>query len=51
MDGRIALQRAFAAHEGRRLQVRVGLNTGEPIEEDGDLFGSTVILAPRMSTR
>ena len=27
------------------LHVRVGLNAGEPIEEDGDLFGATVILA------
>jgi class 3 adenylate cyclase len=29
--------------------VRVGLNAGEPIEEDGDLFGSTVILAARIA--
>jgi len=40
----IALQRAFADHEGEPLSVRVGLNAGEPIEEDGDLFGATVIL-------
>jgi class 3 adenylate cyclase len=26
----------------------VGLNAGEPIEEDGDLFGATVILASRI---
>jgi class 3 adenylate cyclase len=57
MDCAIALQRAFAAwgqegaggraggHAGPPLQVRVGMNAGEPIEEDGDLFGSTVILA------
>ena len=31
------------------LHVRVGLNAGEPIEEDGDLFGSTVILAARIA--
>jgi adenylate cyclase len=55
------LQRAFAVHltprpplhdggegETEPLQVRVGLNAGEPIEEDGDLFGSTVILASRI---
>jgi hypothetical protein len=41
----IALQRAFAEREGEPLNVRVGLNAGEPIEEDGDLFGATVILA------
>ena len=54
----IALQRAFAernssarpeALEG--LSVRVGLNAGEPIEEDGDLFGATVILASRIAAR
>ncbi len=49
MDCAIALQRAFAAHEGEPLQVRVGLNAGEPIEEDGDLFGSTVIMASRIA--
>jgi class 3 adenylate cyclase len=49
MDCAIALQRAFAAHEGEPLHVRVGLNAGEPIEEDGDLFGSTVILASRIA--
>ena len=27
----------------------MGLNAGEPIEEDGDLFGSTVILASRIA--
>jgi class 3 adenylate cyclase/pimeloyl-ACP methyl ester carboxylesterase len=31
------------------LSVRVGLNAGEPIEEDGDLFGATVILASRIA--
>ncbi|HUF54504.1 MAG TPA: adenylate/guanylate cyclase domain-containing protein [Dehalococcoidia bacterium] len=59
----VALQRAFAdrhssAHpealEG--LNVRVGLNAGEPIEEDGpdgrvDLFGATVILASRIAAK
>jgi len=33
------------------LHVRVGLNAGEPIEEDGDLFGATVILAARIAAR
>jgi class 3 adenylate cyclase len=47
----IALQRAFAAHEGEPLHVRVGLNAGEPIEEDGDLFGSTVIMASRIAAQ
>ena len=36
---------------GEPLSVRVGLNAGEPIEEDGDLFGATVILASRIAAR
>jgi len=54
MDCAIALQRAFAAHTESMpepLQVRVGLNAGEPIEEDGDLFGATVILASRIAAK
>jgi class 3 adenylate cyclase/pimeloyl-ACP methyl ester carboxylesterase len=54
LDCAIALQRAFAAHTGSMpepLHVRVGLNAGEPIEEDGDLFGATVILASRIAAK
>jgi class 3 adenylate cyclase/pimeloyl-ACP methyl ester carboxylesterase len=54
MDCAIALQRAFAAHTESMpepLNVRVGLNAGEPIEEDGDLFGSTVIMASRIAAQ
>ena len=47
----IALQRAFAEREGEPLNVRVGLNAGEPIEEDGDLFGATVILTSRIAAK
>ncbi|HEV8574140.1 MAG TPA: adenylate/guanylate cyclase domain-containing protein [Dehalococcoidia bacterium] len=47
----IALQHAFADREGEPLNVRVGLNAGEPIEEDGDLFGATVILASRIAAK
>jgi class 3 adenylate cyclase len=47
----VALQRAFAEREGEPLSVRVGLNAGEPIEEDGDLFGATVILASRIAAK
>jgi class 3 adenylate cyclase len=47
----VALQRAFADREGEPLQVRCGLNAGEPIEEDGDLFGATVILASRIAAK
>ena len=59
VDCAIALQRAFAAFklpspldgEGLALGVRCGLNAGEPIEEDGDLFGATVILASRIAAK
>ncbi|HUF54892.1 MAG TPA: adenylate/guanylate cyclase domain-containing protein, partial [Dehalococcoidia bacterium] len=47
----VALQRAFADRDGEPLDVRVGLNAGEPIEEDGDLFGATVILASRIAAK
>ncbi|MEO6197768.1 MAG: alpha/beta fold hydrolase [Dehalococcoidia bacterium] len=55
----VALQRAFAEHTDiadESLHVRVGLNAGEPIEEDGpdgrkDLFGATVILASRIAAK
>jgi len=47
----IAFQRAFAERQGEPLSVRVGLNAGEPIEEDGDLFGATVILASRIAAQ
>jgi class 3 adenylate cyclase len=42
---------ARAAGEGKGVRVRVGLNAGEPIEEDGDLFGATVILASRIAAK
>jgi class 3 adenylate cyclase len=45
----IALQRAFAAGDfaGERLRIRVGINAGEPIADEDDLFGASVILASR----
>jgi len=55
----VALQRAFAAYSksaNEPITVRMGLNAGEPIEDDGpdgrsDLFGSTVILAARIAAQ
>ena len=50
----IALQKAFEERDTSAqepLSVRVGLNAGEPIEEDGDLFGATVILAARIAAK
>ena len=51
----IALQRQVEARNGITsselppLSVRIGINAGEPIEEDGDLFGTAVILASRIA--
>ena len=46
------LRRArVGAHHDAPVNVRVGLNAGEPIEEDGDLFGATVILASRIAAK
>lgn len=48
----VSLQRTFERmyREGTMpARVRMGLNAGEPIEEDGDLFGSAVIAASRIA--
>jgi class 3 adenylate cyclase len=50
----IAMQRAFAEHnEGAEepIRVRIGLNAGEPIAEDDDLFGTAVNLAARLAAK
>jgi adenylate cyclase len=44
----IGLQRSFATRNNTAAEpmlVRVGLNSGEPIEEDVDLFGTAVTFA------
>ena len=40
-----------ASLAGEAIRVRIGLNAGEPIAEEGDLFGSTVILASRVAAQ
>ena len=37
--------------EGGEVRVRIGLNAGEPIAEDGDFFGTAVQLAARVCDR
>ncbi len=48
----ILIQRELAKHEEanpeRPLKVRVGAAAGEPVEQNNDLFGSTVQLAARL---
>lgn len=50
----IELQRAFAAHNEDAeipISVRTGLNAGEPIAEEEDLFGTAVITASRIAAQ
>jgi class 3 adenylate cyclase len=64
LESAIAMQRAFAAWNdaqaarpstgsGRaeEILVRVGLNAGEPVAEEGDLFGMAVIAAARIAAQ
>ena len=44
----IAIQRAVAEQAEASLQVRIGLNVGEPLVEEEDLFGTAVQLARRI---
>ncbi|MDP9237451.1 MAG: adenylate/guanylate cyclase domain-containing protein [Chloroflexota bacterium] len=46
----IAIQGAVA-ERAELPRLRIGLNAGEPIAEDGDLFGTTVQLARRICDR
>ena len=48
----IAIQRAFTvAPLAGEVNVRVGINAGEPIAEDDDLFGASVIAAARIAAQ
>ena len=50
----IAIPRAFAEHNQSAeepIRVRIGLNAGEPIAEEADLFGTAVILAARIAAK
>ncbi len=52
----IGIQRAIDEHNGRqppeqRARVRVGMNTGEVIREEADLFGAAVNAAARIAAK
>jgi class 3 adenylate cyclase len=58
----VDIQKAFAAHNAERasahpepaeapIKVRIGLNTGESVQEEGDYFGTAVTLAARVADR
>ena len=52
LEAAVAIQKALADHnEGNpdaTIRVRIGLNAGEPVAEDEDLFGTAVQLAARV---
>jgi class 3 adenylate cyclase len=51
LDAAIAMQQAITAHfveSETAIRIRVGINAGEPIEEDDDLYGASVIRAARV---
>ena len=48
VEASLAIQRQLADTE---LRVRIGINAGEPIAEDGDFFGTVVQLAARICER
>lgn len=52
VDSAVAIQRQVADHNAKmpnlEMHLRIGLNAGEPIQEEDDLFGATVQLAARV---
>ena len=48
VEASLAIQRELADTE---VRVRIGINAGEPIAEDGDFFGTVVQLAARICER
>ncbi len=52
VEGAVAMQKDLRKRRKKDpnlpLHVRIGINAGEPIAEDGDLFGTTVQLAARI---
>ena len=54
LSSAVDIQRAFAQHNesaGEPINVRIGLNTGESIEDAGDYFGTAVTLAARIADK
>lgn len=49
----VAIQKAFADYNGKRkkapILVRIGLTVGEPINDEKDIFGMSVIIAARIA--
>ncbi len=55
LESAITIQRALARrnreHPDSTIHVRIGINAGEPVAEDHDLFGTAVQLARRICDR
>jgi class 3 adenylate cyclase len=54
LESAIAMQKAFAAHNesaDEPISMCIGLNAGEPIAEEKDLFGTAVNMAARIAAR
>lgn len=55
VDAAIAIQRAVTIHNATTsdipVHLRIGINAGEPIQEEDDLFGTTVQLAARICAK
>lgn len=55
VEAAVAIQKAVASHNAKHpdqgLHLRIGMNAGEPIEEEDDLFGTTVQLAARVCAK
>ena len=45
----VALQKALGGEAMGGVKVRMGINAGEPIAEDDDLFGASIITASRIA--
>jgi adenylate cyclase len=48
LDCAIAIEGAVADRNDPDLQVHIGVNAGEPVAEESDLFGTAVQLARRI---
>jgi class 3 adenylate cyclase len=53
IEAALRIQRALAeaGAEQMHVGVRIGIAAGEPVTENGDLFGATVQLAARLTAR
>jgi adenylate cyclase len=47
IEAQRGIREKFAAND-LPVRVRIGINAGEPIEEDGDLHGACVVVAKRL---